>query len=159
MKIGIRLSEKFLVWGYIFILLFMIVQDLVPLGALNDIEGIASVESFNEIIVVTLIGVVQILLIMGGILFFIGKRYPIWIKIWLIIHPSCILLEQLCHGGSPFIWDWCRRKDRKVQCFVWEYPFFLTCNERNSAEYPSHYLSFGATNLYYLNQLYFFNQA
>ena len=160
MNRGIRLSEKFLVWGYIFILLFMIVQDLVPLGALNDIEGIASVESFNEIIVVTLIGVVQILLIMGGILFFIGKRYPIWIKIWLIIHPSCILLGAIMSWWVPYLFGiGAGRKDRKVQCFVWEYPFFLTCNERNSAEYPSHYLSFGATNLYYLNQLYFFNQA
>ena len=81
----------------------MIVQDLVPLGALNDIEGIASVESFNEIIVVTLNGVVQILLIMGGILFFIGKRYPIWIKIWLIIHPSCILLGAIMSWWVPYL--------------------------------------------------------
>ena len=51
MKRNIRLSEKFLVLGYVFILLFMIVQDLVPLGVLNDVEAIASVESLNEIIV------------------------------------------------------------------------------------------------------------
>src|SRR5690625_5525026 len=82
MKRDIRLSEKFLVLGYILILLFMIVQDLIPLGALNDIEAIASVESFNETIVTTLIGTVQIILILTGVLLFMGKKYPLLVKIW-----------------------------------------------------------------------------
>ncbi|WP_368652488.1 hypothetical protein AB4Y30_12095 [Ornithinibacillus sp. 4-3] len=103
MERNIRLSEKFLALGYIFILIFMIVQDLVPLGPLNDLEGIAAVEPFNEIIIVTLIGVVQILLILGGILFFIGKRYPFLIKIWLIIHPSCILLGAIISWWIPYL--------------------------------------------------------
>ena len=103
MKRDIRLSEKILISGYAFILLFMIVQDLVPLGKLNDIEGITSVQSFNEILVVTMIGVVQILLLMGGILFFIGKRYPIWAKIWLIIHPSCILFGAIMSWWVPYL--------------------------------------------------------
>lgn len=103
MKRDIRLSEKFLVFGYVFILLFMIVQDLVPLGALNDIEAIASVEAFNETIVTTLIGVVQIILILGGVLIFIGKRYPLLVKIWLIVHPSCILLGAIMSWWIPYL--------------------------------------------------------
>lgn len=102
MKRDIRLSEKFLVLGYVFILLFMIVQDLVPLGALNDVEAIASVESLNEIIVTTLIGVVQILLILGGVLLFMGKRYPLLVKIWLIVHPACILLGAIMSWWIPY---------------------------------------------------------
>ena len=103
MKRDIRLSEKFLVLGYIFILLFMIVQDLVPLGALNDIEAIASVESFNEIIVTMLIGAVQILLILGGVLLFIGKRYPLLVRIWLLVHPTCILLGAIMSWWIPYL--------------------------------------------------------
>ena len=103
MKRDIRLSEKCLVLGYIFILLFMTVQDLVPLGVLNDLEAIASVESFNETIVTTLIGVVQVLLILVGVLLFIGKRYPLWIKIWLIVHPSCILLGAIISWWVPYL--------------------------------------------------------
>jgi|SRR5690625_154226 len=102
MKRNIRLSEKFLVLGYVFILLFMIVQDLVPLGVLNDVEAIASVESLNEIIVTTLIDVVQILLILGGVLLFMGKRYPLLVKIWLIFHPACILLGAIMSWWIPY---------------------------------------------------------
>lgn len=103
MNRNIRQSEKFLVIGYIIILLFMIVQDLVPLGALNDIEAISSAESFNEIIVTTLIGTVQIILILGGVLLFIGKRYPILVKIWLLAHPSFILLGAIMSWWIPYL--------------------------------------------------------
>ncbi|MFD2211259.1 hypothetical protein ACFSMW_16245 [Virgibacillus halophilus] len=102
MKRDIHLSEKFLVLAYVFILLFMIVQDLVPLGALNDVEAIASIESLNEIVVTTLIGVVQILLILGGILLFMGRRYPLLVKIWLIVHPACILLGAIMSWWIPY---------------------------------------------------------
>ncbi|MEN1968379.1 hypothetical protein WMZ97_09930 [Lentibacillus sp. N15] len=103
MKRNIRLSEKMLVLGYSVILLFMIVQDLVPLGTLNDIEAIASVESFHEIIVTTLIGTVQIILILGGVLLFIGKRYPLLVKIWLLVHPSFILLGAIMSWWIPYL--------------------------------------------------------
>lgn len=103
MKRNIRLSEKLLVAGYAFILLFMIVQDIVPLGPLNDIEAIAALNSFNETLVVTLIGVVQIILLLGGILFFLGKRYPVWARIWLIVHPSSILSGAIMAWWLPYL--------------------------------------------------------
>lgn len=115
MKRDIRLSEKFLVLGYIFILLFMIVQDLVPLGALNDIEAIASVESFNEIIVTMLIGAVQILLILVGVLLFIGKRYPLLVKIWLIVHPLSILVGAIMSWWIPYLFG--TGTEEKIESF------------------------------------------
>ncbi|MEI3606090.1 hypothetical protein SPD48_10335 [Pseudogracilibacillus sp. SE30717A] len=99
----IRPSEKLLLFGYTLILVFMIVQDLIPLGNLNDIKAIASVHSTNEIIFITLIGVVQILLLIGGILFFIGKKYPIWVRIWLIIHPAFIFIGALFSWWIPYL--------------------------------------------------------
>lgn len=115
MKRDIRLSEKFLVLGYIFILLFMIVQDLVPLGALNDIEAIASVESFNEIIVTMLIGAVQILLILVGVLLFIGKKYPLLVKIWLIVHPLSILVGAIMSWWIPYLFG--TGTEEKIESF------------------------------------------
>ncbi|TFJ91857.1 hypothetical protein [Lentibacillus salicampi] len=103
MKRDIRFSEKLLVFGYAYIFLFMIVQDLIPLGTLNDVEAIASLQSFSETLAVTAVGVVQILLLMGGILFFIGKRYPVLIRIWLIVHPSCIFLGALVAWWIPYL--------------------------------------------------------
>src|SRR5699024_656974 len=103
MKRDIRTSEKALIFGYAFILLFMLTQDLVALGTLNDIEAVAAEQSLQEIIVITLIGVVQIVFIMGGILFFIGKRYPILVKIWLVIHPSCIFAGAIMSWWIPYL--------------------------------------------------------
>ncbi|RDW15751.1 hypothetical protein CWR48_18620 [Oceanobacillus arenosus] len=102
MKRDIRVSEKALLFGYSFILLFMLVQDWVPLGPLNDLEAIAAENSTSELIVVTLIGVVQILILMGLLLLFVGKRYPIWAKLWLIIHPSCIFAGALMSWWVPY---------------------------------------------------------
>lgn len=103
MKRNVRTSEKFLILGYSLILIFMLVQDWVSLGSLNDIEAITANKSSNELIVVTLIGVVQILLLMGIILFFLGKRYPLWAKLWLIIHPLCILSGAIMSWWIPYL--------------------------------------------------------
>lgn len=99
---NIRLSEKVLLLGYSFILLFMIVQDLIPLGSLNDIQAIKQEKTTNELIIVTLIGVLQVALLIFLILLFIGKSYPLFIKLWLVIHPSCILAGAIMSWWIPY---------------------------------------------------------
>lgn len=99
MKREIRFSEKLLLSGFCFILLFMFMQDWVPLGSLNDVQAIAEERPFNELIIVTMINVVQILLLIGFVIIFMGKRYPVWIKLWLIIHQVCIFAGALLDGG------------------------------------------------------------
>lgn len=94
----IRLSEKILLLGYSLILIFMIVQDWVPLGTLNDIEAIKQDRTTSELIMVTLIGVAQVCLFIFLIFIFMGKKYPLLIKMWLVIHPSFIL------GGAIMSW-------------------------------------------------------
>lgn len=76
--------------------------ELGTLGPLNDIQAIAQENSTRELIVVTLIGVVQIVILMVLILCFIGKRYPIWAKVWLIIHSSCIFAGVLMAWWIPY---------------------------------------------------------
>ncbi|WP_096271527.1 hypothetical protein [Paucisalibacillus globulus] len=99
----IRFSEKVLLIGYCFILLFMIVQDWVPLGSLNDIDAIKQVKTTNELLLVTLIGVLQVTFLIFLILLFIGKRYPLFLKLWLIIHPSCIFAGVLMSWWIPYL--------------------------------------------------------
>ncbi|SET52833.1 hypothetical protein SAMN05421676_105195 [Salinibacillus kushneri] len=106
MKRDIRFSEKLLMAGLSFILLFMIVQDWVPLGSLNDVQAIREEHSFNELITVTLINVTQILLLMGLVIIFMGKRYPIWTKLWLIIHPLCIFVGVLTSWWIPYFFGY-----------------------------------------------------
>ncbi|MGY4691609.1 hypothetical protein [Salibacterium sp. K-3] len=102
MKRNVRKSEKLLITGLSFIFLFMITQDLVPLGALNDVQAISADRSTGEIITVTLVGAGQILLLMGMALFFIGKHYPLLVKLWLIIHQSFIFSGALIDWWIPY---------------------------------------------------------
>lgn len=103
MKRNIRLSEKLLLIGLIFIFLFMIVHDFIPLGPFNDVEAILNDRPLKELIFVTIVNAGQILLIIIGVLFFIGKKYPIIIKLWLIIHQSCIFIGALIAWWIPYI--------------------------------------------------------
>ncbi|WP_249730380.1 hypothetical protein [Paenibacillus sp. J2TS4] len=84
--------------GYGIIFLFMLLHDWVPLGSLNDVSAVMADRSAKELLVVTAIGVGQVLLLIGLILLFIGKRYPLWAKLWLVIHPSFIF------GGALIAW-------------------------------------------------------
>lgn len=94
LKREIRRSEKILLLGLSLILIFMIIQDWVPLAPLNDVQAIANDRSFEEFLVVTLIGVGQFVLLLSLALIFVGKIYPIWVRLWLIIHPSCIFAKH-----------------------------------------------------------------
>lgn len=98
----VRTSEICLFMGLSLILLFMLFHDWVPLGSLNNVEAIKELRSKNELIVVTLIGVFQILLLMTFVLSYIGRTYPLWVKLWLIIHQGFILCGALLDWWIPY---------------------------------------------------------
>ncbi|PAE21494.1 hypothetical protein CHH80_06225 [Bacillus sp. 7504-2] len=106
MKKEIRISEKLLLAGFSFMFFFMIVQDWVPLGSFNDVQAIREANSYNELITVTLINVGQILILMGLLVKFMGKRYPIWVKLWLIIHQLCIFVGVLISWWIPYLFGY-----------------------------------------------------
>ncbi|KAB8135701.1 hypothetical protein F9U64_10505 [Gracilibacillus oryzae] len=106
MKREIRTSEKLLLSGLILILLFMIVQDWLPLGTLNDVQAIREEHSLNRLLTVTAINAGQILLLIVLILPFLGKKYPVWIKLWLLIHQVCIFAGVLISWWIPYFFGY-----------------------------------------------------
>ena len=68
------MSEKLLLLGLSLILLFMIVQDWVPLAPLNDVQAIADEHTFEELLLVTIMGVGQFALLLCLFLIFVGKK-------------------------------------------------------------------------------------
>jgi hypothetical protein len=98
----VRNSERFLLLGLGLILVFMVTHDWISFGSLNDIQAVKEVHTFNELVTVTMINGVQILILMGLVLIFIGKRYPIFVKLWLIIHPACIFVGALYAWWIPY---------------------------------------------------------
>ncbi|ENH95532.1 hypothetical protein J416_15607 [Gracilibacillus halophilus YIM-C55.5] len=103
---NIRLSEKLLVIGLSLIFLFMIVQDWVPLGPLNDVQAILQESTVNEIFIKSTVGAGQVLLILIGVLCYVGKRYPIIIKLWLIIHQISIFVGALFDWWFPYFFGY-----------------------------------------------------
>ena len=99
----IRKSEKILLFGLSLLFLFMMVHDWIPLGSLNDIQDVSAENSKKELVIATSIGAVQILLLMAILLLFIGKKYPVWAKLWLIIHPSCIFVGAMMSWWIPYL--------------------------------------------------------
>lgn len=106
MRRQVRLTEKLLLTGLSLIFIFMVIQDWVPLGSLNDVEAIAKERSFNELLIVTGIGAGQILLLMFFVIFFLGKQPPIWIKLWLIIHQVFIFAGALIDWWIPYFFGY-----------------------------------------------------
>lgn len=99
-------AEVWLVAGLCLIFLFMLLHDWVPLGQLNDVQAVAETRSTQELIVVTAFGAGQIALLLGLVLFFIGKRYPIWARLWLIIHQGFILAGALHAWWIPYLFGY-----------------------------------------------------
>ncbi len=108
----------------------MVVQDLVPLGPLNDVDAISEDRSFNEILTVTLIGTVQILILLSIVLLFMGKRYPIWIRLWLVIHQSFIFVGALIDWWIPYFFGFGaeERVERYQQMFGETHAFLPEIN-------------------------------
>lgn len=106
MKRQMRTSKKLLLGGLCFILLFMLFHDWLPLGPFNDVEAISKDRSIGELVTVTLIGVVQILLFIGAVLLYKGKSFPIWIKLWLVIHQMSIFVGALLDWWIPYFFGY-----------------------------------------------------
>lgn len=102
----IRWAEVSLVAGLCLIFLFMLVHDWVPLGQLNDVQAVADTRSTQELVVVTAVGTGQIVLLLALVLFFIGKRYPMWARLWLIIHQGFILAGALLDWWIPYFFGY-----------------------------------------------------
>lgn len=102
MKRKITISEKAFMIGLILILLFMLIHDWVPLGALNDVEAIKSQQTTSELLQITALNTLSILIVMVLAMAFIGKRYPIWAKLWLVIHLGFIAAGVIIAWWIPY---------------------------------------------------------
>ncbi|MGM9920444.1 MAG: hypothetical protein ACI33O_04305 [Bhargavaea sp.] len=103
MKRKIRLPERGLLLGLYAILIFMLVQDWVPLGSLNDVDSVFQVHSFTDILTSTLINAGQFVLLIFIVRLFIGRRYPVWARLWLIIHQGFIFAGALMAWWIPYL--------------------------------------------------------
>lgn len=98
----VRLSEKLLLSGLSLVFLFMLLHDWIPLGPFNDVYAVTAETSISGLVITTLINTGQILVISIILLFYMGKKYPMWAQLWLIIHQSCIFIGAMLSWWVPY---------------------------------------------------------
>lgn len=102
MKRKILFTEKVFLTFMWLILLIMLFHDWIDLGPFNDLEGIRARNTTEELILITGINVASIGIILLLAHLFAGKTYPLWVKLWLVIHPSCVFAGALSAWWIPY---------------------------------------------------------
>jgi hypothetical protein len=103
MKREIRLVEVLLMAGLGLIFLFMLFHDWVPMGSLNDVEAVKAHQGVSQLVLVTAFNAAQIAVLMGLVLLYAGRRYPLWARLWLIIHQGFILYGAIKAWWLPYL--------------------------------------------------------
>ncbi len=102
MERHITIPEKILLVLLTAILVFMIVHDWIPLGSLNELEGIRAENTIGELLFTTLFNTISIGIVLFLAYWFRGRIYPLWVKAWLIIHPCFIFAGALKAWWIPY---------------------------------------------------------
>lgn len=114
----VRVSEKLFICGLGLILLFMLLHDWVPLGSLNNVQAVKLEHTTGELVRITVIQTLSILVVIAIALIFIGKTYPIWAKLWLVIHLGSILTGAILAWWIPYFFGTSpERVDRYTHMF------------------------------------------
>jgi len=103
MERNIRLSEKMFMACHGAMLLFLLLHDRVPLGPFNDPEAVRRENTTGVLLLVTIVNglSVGILLLLAGL--FAGKKYPLWLRSWFVIHLGLILAGAAKAWWMPYL--------------------------------------------------------
>lgn len=99
----VRRAEMILLALQAFQVLFLWIHDWIPLGRLNDVAAVRSVDTRSRLVVVTLIQSVPFTL---GLLFCLrsfGHAFPHWLYMWLWISYSALFVGQIRAWWIPYL--------------------------------------------------------
>lgn len=84
------------------VILFLVFHDWVPLGILNDVEGVKAVNSTSELLLATILNSlpVAVALVLTGLS--LGKKYHWFTKAYLIINYAFILSGAILAWWIPY---------------------------------------------------------
>jgi hypothetical protein len=74
-----------------YVVLFIAVHDWIPLGRLNNLEGIRRADSRGRLILVTVVSALPFAIGLAGSIYYGGSRYPDWLLyvLW-ISYAGCV---------------------------------------------------------------------
>jgi hypothetical protein len=95
-------SEKLFVVIQAFIVSFLLLHDWIPLGTLNDLEGVRVQNTTQRLVIQTAVNTFPTLIGFLLSLKFIGKKYPLWFKLYMTIMYTCLFAGELYAWWIPY---------------------------------------------------------
>jgi hypothetical protein len=95
--------EIILIAAQLFQVLFLWLQDWVPLGRLNDVPAVRNQDTMLRLVIVTVIQSVPFTIGLWFSLVYLGRPYPHWLYLWLSISNGIIFVGQLRAWWIPYL--------------------------------------------------------
>lgn len=86
-----------------FEVLFLFLHDWIPLGTLNDLRGVSTVDSFGKRVAVTLISSAPFAVGLVASVIYFGRPYPNWLFLWLWISYGFLFCGILQAWWIPYL--------------------------------------------------------
>jgi hypothetical protein len=86
-----------------FEVLFLFLHDWIPLGALNDLKGVSTADSFGKRVAATLISATPFAIGLLASIVHFGKPYPDWLFWWLWISYGVLFCGILQAWWIPYL--------------------------------------------------------
>jgi hypothetical protein len=86
-----------------FHVLFLLLHDWLPLGALNDVKALRAVDSGARIVRTTVIQTLPFAVGLAGSLTWRGHAYPTWLVWWLWISYAALFVGELQAWWIPYL--------------------------------------------------------
>ncbi|MFZ0636207.1 MAG: hypothetical protein WA755_08890 [Candidatus Acidiferrales bacterium] len=107
-----------------FIVLFLASHDWIPLGSLNDLNGVRAAYPLSKRLIGTLISLIPFAIGLVDSVIYYGRAYPNWLYWWLWISYGLLFLGELQ---------------------AWWFPYLLRPDAQRAARY---HVMFGATHAF-----------
>lgn len=86
-----------------FHVLFLALHDWIPLGPLNDVRAVRAENSTRQLVLGTLISTIPFAFGVAASLYYFGKTYPGWLRVWLWISYAMLFSGELQAWWVPYL--------------------------------------------------------
>jgi hypothetical protein len=86
----------------LFVVLFLLFHDWIPLGRLNDVQAVRSVVSFRKLFITTVVSAAAYVFCLVASVIYFSEVYPEWLLWWLWCSYVFLFLGQMRAWWIPY---------------------------------------------------------
>jgi hypothetical protein len=118
-------SEAVFILLQCIIVVFLLIHDWIPLGPLNDVKGVLSQNTVKQNLVITGINTVPFAIGLFISLVHIGKPYPLYAKIYLVLTYALLFMGELKAWWIPYFFGTDPQRVRRYEVMFGKTHSFL----------------------------------